>query len=102
MPDPILYGKGSCCRIYIDTQDMAIELSIFALWIKENGQTLRKSFNVMMKKSVVDDFISCCRTVCCTCWGPVSAFSKEEPLQGCIPQHDYKTNRNSDLVPLKV
>ena len=96
MPDPILYGKGRCCRIYIDTQDMAIELSIFALWIKENGQTLRKSFNVMMKKSVVDDFISCCRTVCCTCWGPVSAFSKEEPLQGCIPQHDYKTNRNSD------
>ena len=22
MPDPILYGKGSCCRIYIDTQDI--------------------------------------------------------------------------------
>ena len=35
MSDPILYGKGSCCRIYIDTQEVCTETS------QRGGQRLR-------------------------------------------------------------
>ena len=27
MPDPILYGKGRCCRIHIDTQEYQKKVS---------------------------------------------------------------------------